>query len=294
MICFGLLLWIGFGDPAAGSRVAEPASAGRLVRLQGTETMGYGIDGPESSVTLVAPPVGVLGGREGWGVAPELAQAAQPRFTIGGRGPERRRASRVRAIGASLLLPGLGQRANGYHGRARVYWVAEAAIWVGFVASRVQGRVRKEGYIEYAETYAGIADAGGHSDGFYRNLGNHSSSESYRQEVARDARALYGDDLAQREIYIQEIMGGLPAWEWRSLSAQIEYGDRRKDSRNAYRRASLFLGAALLNRLVSAVDAAWLAVKRGDEAGADRAGGGRLFYQPEEDGAGYLCLQWIL
>ncbi|MFH1145055.1 MAG: hypothetical protein V1774_10975 [Candidatus Eisenbacteria bacterium] len=202
----------------------------------------------------------------------------------------RKKVSRVKSVGASLLLPGLGQLADGHPGRARVYLMAEASILVGFLASEIQGRVQKERYIDYAETFGGVPAGADQPDWFYRNLGNYASYADYRDEIERGARAIYGDDLAGREAYVLENLRGVPEWQWQSQTHRLEFRDRRKASRNAYRRASLFVGGAILNRLISAIDAAWLA-GRGQRKG--NAGGSGLFYQPGQEG-GYVCLRWAL
>jgi len=196
--------------------------------------------------------------------------------------------SRLRAVGASLLLPGLGQIATGHPGRARAYLMAEAGSWIGFLASEIQGYVRKQGYVDYAEAFAGVADADGQEDWFFRNLGSYASYEDYRDDIARTARAIYGDDLAAREAYVVESLRGVPTWEWSSRAHRLEFHERRKASRDAYRRASLFIGGALLNRLVSALDAAWT-TGRGQRG--ERRPAHALFFQPGEEG-GYVCLRW--
>jgi hypothetical protein len=130
------------------------------------------------------------------------------------------------------------------------------------VASEVQGYVRKQGYIDFAEELAGVADADGRADWYYRNLGQYRSSDDYVDDIAATARALYGDDLAARDAYVaRNRPTAAESWRWRSDSDRREFRERRKASRNAYRRASLFLGAALFDRLLSAVDAARLAGK---------------------------------
>jgi len=194
--------------------------------------------------------------------------------------------NRLRAVGASLLLPGLGHRAGGHFGRARFFMMAEVAILAGIAVSELQGHARKQGYIDYAEQFAGVAGIDGKPDWYYRNLGQYRSSEDYRDEIQRTARSLYGDDLEARAAYVAENAPAPgEAWEWASDEHRREFRDRRKESRNAFRRASLFLGAALLNRLVSAVDAARL-------AGRDAGPRASVYYRPEEEGSGYLCLRW--
>ena len=260
--------------PARAHAGAAGPGAGRLLRL---EDSGWA---PWRSAAAAST-------REEWGAAGAAADADEVRDARGEAqtGP---RTSRLRAIGASLLLPGLGQMAHGHSGRARAFLTAEAAIWTGFIVSEIEGRVRKDRYVDYAETFAGVPEADGRPDWFYRNLGNYADFETYRDDIARSARAIYGDDLAAREAYVAENLRGVPAWEWESQDRRREFREQRKASRNAYRRAGLFVGAALLNRLVSALDAAWLS---GRNRSAEHADARTIFYQPDEKG-GYLCVRW--
>ena len=202
-------------------------------------------------------------------------------------GGRERPSSRLKALAASLLLPGLGQRLTGHPTRARVFFAAEGAILIGFVTSEVQGAAHKQSYIEYADRFAGVTDADGKPDWFYRNLGRFASSDAYLDEIAVTARGLYGDDLEQREAYVaRNAPGPGELWRWRSEADRQEYRDRRQASRNALRHADLFLGAALLNRVLSAVDAVRLTRQTGSHS--------TFFYRAGEDGSGYLCVQWTL
>jgi hypothetical protein len=202
-------------------------------------------------------------------------------------GSSERQPSRLKALGASLLLPGLGQHITGHPTRARFFFAVEGAIVIGFVTSEVQGATRKQSYIEYAERFAGVSEVEDKPDWYYRNLGRFPSSDEYLDEIAITARGLYGDDLEQREAYIaRNAPGPGEEWRWRSDADRQEFRDRRQASRNALHNADLFLGAALLNRVLSAVDAARLAGQVGPRS--------TFFYRPGEDGSGYLCMQWKL
>ena len=50
---------------------------------------------------------------------------------VGGSTEAGPKVSRRKAFFLSLLLPGLGQRANGHYGRAKVFMGLEACIWTG-------------------------------------------------------------------------------------------------------------------------------------------------------------------
>lgn len=261
---------------AAGALLAAggalPAWAGAL-ELAGAPAAGFGIGAGRV-------PLAPAGRSASWAGPLALLERGEP------EGRAFRSPSRLKALGASLLLPGLGQRALGRPVRARVFLMVEAALLAGILVNEAQGYVRREGYIEYAEDFGGVAEAGGQPDWYYRNLGSYASSEDYVADIARTARALYGNDLAAREDYIaRNRPTPEQSWQWGSDAERLEYRERRKESRNAFRRASLFIGALVFNHVLSAVDAARL-------AGSPRGGG--LQVRADETGAPYLCLAWSL
>jgi hypothetical protein len=221
------------------------------------------------------------------GAAPPAA-ATRPHLAIAATTPSSiDRMSRLKALGASWLLPGLGHRMIGREGRARFFTMVETGVLLGVAVSEAQGYVRKRGYVDYAESFAGVADAAGKPDWYYRNLGQYRSSDDYVDDIARTARALYGDDLAARDAYVEQNRPGPgETWRWDSNADRREFRERRKASRNAYRRASLFIGGALLNRLLSSLDAARLAGKPKLHAA--------LEWLPGETGESRFGMVWTL
>lgn len=163
---------------------------------------------------------------------------------------------RLKVLGATLLVPGWGHRMLGQNTRATAFMSAEGAIWIGFGAFRLQGEVRKDRYVEMAELFAGVPEAEGRSDEYYRRLGDYRSAEIYDDEVRRDARARYGDDLAARAAYFERYR--VPDdqwWEWDSSAEWRRYRDKRSDSLRSFKRSQYLVGVAVANRLVAAVDA---------------------------------------
>jgi hypothetical protein len=212
------------------------------------------------------------------GLATTLSAVSEERASRG------RAVSRRKAIGASLLIPGWGQHLGGQRAKAKAFFVAELAILTSYTLFQVQGKIRQNRYIDYAEQFAGVPDASGREDYYYRNLGVYRSSEEYIDWIRRTARALYGDDLAAREQYVQRYSpGDQERWVWMSDAHRLDYLDQRKESRNSYRRASHMIGVALLNRVVSAVDAAFLA---GSSSGSQR-----VYLESAGDGTQYVGVQ---
>ena len=198
-----------------------------------------------------------------------------------------KRVSPARSIGASLLVPGWGQRLAGRAGRARAFLATEAVLIGVFIGLRIQGEVRQERYIDYAELFAGVREASGKSDGYYRNLGRYASTADYEDDLMRDARARYGDDIEQREAYVASRRPPADeAWLWESTAHREAFTEMRRGSRSSFHRADQMIGIILLNHLLSAVDAARLSRRGGS--------GKALYLSAGPDGTNYVGLSWPL
>ena len=197
------------------------------------------------------------------------------------------RMSRLRAIGASLILPGWGQRLVGHSGRAKAFMMTDLAIVTSYITFQVQARVRRGDYINYAEQFAGVADADGKEDDYYWSLEKYISTDAYLEDVARTARAIYGDDIAAREEYVAaNTPGESELWEWESESHREAYRDGRRASRRSFKWAGNMFGAAVVNRILSAVEVA---------LSSGGASSDKVFYvAPAPDGTHYVGLSWIL
>ena len=144
---------------------------------------------------------------------------------------------------------------------------AETAIWGSFGVFEVQGKIRKDSYVEMAHLFGGVEDASGRDGEYYRLLGSYRTSEEYNDEIRRDARSRYGDDLQGRADYFERhrIRDDLE-WSWSSRDDWERYQDKRRSSNEAYKRAKTMVGLAVANRLLAAVDAMRIA-HRGDPPG---------------------------
>lgn len=173
-----------------------------------------------------------------------------------GEGGDPNRSRNLKAIGYSILLPGLAQYKMGRKTRGLAFMTAEVAVWAAFANFRVRGEIRKDSYIELAELQGDVQNANERDDDFYRQIGSWLSSDDYDELVQRDARALFGDDLAAREEYFDA--NRTPAddrWEWGTITALLRYREKRSDSQRAFKRSRDMMGIAVVNRLVSMIDA---------------------------------------
>jgi hypothetical protein len=174
-----------------------------------------------------------------------------------------------RAAGASALLPGLGQSYAGHNTRATVFFATEAAIWTIFTVYRVQGETRQDRYIEFAGVHAG-APSGQDSD-YYEHIGFWSSLEQWQDIVRRDARTLHPDDPAAQADYFEhnKLYDESETWSWPDDEVRTRYRVLRSRSESAFHNSRLALGAALLNRFVSVVDAVAMTKRHNQEVRKD-------------------------
>jgi len=177
-----------------------------------------------------------------------------------------------RAVLFSLLLPGSGQYYLGEKVRGRRFMYSELAAWVGFGALQLQGRLRRDGYEQYAELFAGAER--GMNDEYYRAVGRFLRSDpppaSHNEDVRRDARARYPNDREAQKRYEREHgYWGEAAWNWESPGRQDEYLEMRKASNRSFHRSYYFIAVMIVNHMVSAIDAARLS-SRGAGLSGDR------------------------
>ncbi len=177
--------------------------------------------------------------------------------------PDGRKLS-LKAIGLSLLVPGVAQIRMGEKNRGIAFLVADAGFWSSFAAFRVQGSIRKDSYVTLAGIGAGIQKPEGRTEEYYRRIGDWYSSEYYDQTVRAEARDLYGDDLAGREAYYEaHKVPPDQAWRWESTAAWSRYRKKRNDTSSSYRWSRNMLGLAAANRVAALIDAAVLANRAG-------------------------------
>ncbi len=145
----------------------------------------------------------------------------------------------------SALLPGAGQYYNGERKKAYIMAGAEVAIWTAYFVFDAQGDNRMESAREYAAIYAGTS--GGHAESYWQSVGRYMDSDGFNDSRRREARAL------------QESVSGLvsnsDSWQWVNNGRRTDYLIIRADANNAYDRRDFMILFAVVNRVISVVDA---------------------------------------
>lgn len=153
---------------------------------------------------------------------------------------------RVKHAAWSLLIPGWSHLRADQYGRAAFFAGAEAAIWISYGVFKTQGQRREDSYKDFATQFAGVRSTD-HDDDYWKAVGRYLSNGDYNEVVRRDVRA--GIEPEGPEYFVPDD------WLWRSDARFEQYQILRKDSNDAYHRADLTITWAIINRVISFVDA---------------------------------------
>ena len=160
--------------------------------------------------------------------------------------------SHKKAIALSLLLPGLGEQYMGdKFGAIRAY-VIEGSIWATLFGFRWYAGLVTKNYILYAHANSGAKP--GESEAYYDAVEWYEDLEAYRRYIREEARYLYPDNLeGQHQYFDEHNLSDNLTWSWEDESEWGKYRSLRKEKREILQRATYCIGAALLNRVISAV-----------------------------------------
>ncbi|MEW5795472.1 MAG: DUF5683 domain-containing protein [Candidatus Zixiibacteriota bacterium] len=159
------------------------------------------------------------------------------------------RKSVVQAALYSAIIPGGGQYYLDRRRTARYFFGAEAGIWIAYLSFHTYGRWREDDFIAYAAAHAN-ARLEGKSEEFQSWVGFYSSIREFNTlGRAFDPERPYLADTPENH------------WQWQSERERQTYRDLRNRSKEAYRRSDFMIGAAIVNRIISVVDAIRSAVR---------------------------------
>lgn len=173
--------------------------------------------------------------------------------------------SKYKAGLLSALIPGLGEAYAGHKGRAIAFGTVEAGIWVTYGVYKGQENLRHDRAIEYA-----VGAAGANSNG----------NEEYYKAVARfrrsDGPGMWNEYVRRQARETGEFIGpeytGADAWAWNSEANLVAYRELRRKELSAEESATNMFAFAILNRVLSIVDAVYIVTK--DHQASEQAGFG--------------------
>ncbi|MDG5814417.1 hypothetical protein QA601_04965 [Chitinispirillales bacterium ANBcel5] len=142
----------------------------------------------------------------------------------------------------AIALPGLGHYYLDRPVSAFSYMAVDIISLVGLIYSYGQSRNLAASAAAYAGTNAG-ASASVRDESYWRNVGNFMDSKEYNNVMKLNR--------SPGDMYVDPAMW----WRWADESFQGEFNELRESSRRFQVASSFFLGALVLNRIVSFVDA---------------------------------------
>ncbi|MBM4168206.1 MAG: hypothetical protein FJ215_03495 [Ignavibacteria bacterium] len=157
------------------------------------------------------------------------------------------------AVALSLVLPGMGELYAGKFESGKYHLYAEGGIWLGYAGMKSYSDWIRTDARTFAVEHAS-AQFGGKNAQFEVDLGDFNSTREYNEEMLkrRNVRALY-----EHPSY---------TWEWDSDLNRQRFRDLRIKSDRLSEHATFLIGAAVLNRVISAFSAGRAAARQNSTA----------------------------
>lgn len=146
------------------------------------------------------------------------------------------------AVIYSLLLPGMGELYAESYGSGVYFTVAEGLSWGALFGYNYYSDWQKDNYQGFASSNADVNPAEKDAD-YYANIGKYMDIEEYNR-----AKAL---NREFDKMYDAETAG----WEWDSNVERERYRTMWEESEQASNNIQLVVGAMIVNRIVSAINA---------------------------------------
>ena len=161
------------------------------------------------------------------------------------------------SILSSAVLPGAGQFYTHQYTKAGIFFASEVGIIFSYLRMRSERDWAIDSYKQYA--YSKIDFDKSSSDNRYQVVQNYFSSEEYNDNVrnyARNAFLLFGSDTEAYYEYLDDYL--IPeedSWHWPSERNWQHYKSLRRDKQDYEIYMNFAIGAAIVNRIISTIDA---------------------------------------
>jgi hypothetical protein len=146
------------------------------------------------------------------------------------------------AILYSLLLPGMGELYAESYNSGIYFTIAEGALWGTFIGMNTYANWQQDRYESYAITKAGIDPADKDKD-FYSRVGLYLNIDQYNNEKALERNF---DQMYDSQQYF---------WKWNNPEDRKTYRDMWISSEQTFNDIRFVVGAMILNRIASAINA---------------------------------------
>lgn len=146
----------------------------------------------------------------------------------------------------SLLLPGMGELYADSYSSGKYFTIAEGVLWGTLIGMNAYSNWQEDNYKTYAASTAGVINDAYKDEEFYANIGDYTSVYSYNDQKALERNF---DEMYDEEIYF---------WKWNNTDERRTYRDMWNSSETASNNIRFVVGGLILNRVISAINAARL------------------------------------
>ena len=147
----------------------------------------------------------------------------------------------------SLVLPGMGELYVGEYQTGKYFTIAEGTLWLTYGSVESYGSWLRDDARSFAVTHAGVSTAG-KDDQFFVDIGNYGNLDEYNAQKLRDR--------APDKVYD----AGSYFWQWDADANRSSYRDLRISHDRVFNNSRFVVAAIIVNHLVSALNAARLAM----------------------------------
>lgn len=151
------------------------------------------------------------------------------------------------AIIYSLLLPGMGELYAESYQTGKYFTIAEGVLWGTYIGINTYGNWQKDRYKSFAASNGGVNLAGKDED-YFATISEYLSIEQFNNEKALERNFI---EMLDEEKYF---------WKWTSEDRRA-YRSMWVSSEQAFNNLRFVVGALIINRIASAVNAVRLVVK---------------------------------
>jgi len=145
----------------------------------------------------------------------------------------------------SLLLPGMGELYADAYNTGKYFTIADGVLWGTLIGMSAYSSIQEDNYKSYAATRAGVIHNNKDED-YYAIIGDYTSVYSYNDQKALERNF---DEMYDEESNF---------WKWNSTDERRTYRDMWNSSETASNNIQFVVGGLILNRIISAINAARL------------------------------------
>ncbi len=173
---------------------------------------------------------------------------------------------RIAYVGMAAALPGSAELALGKPTRGGIMIAADLLAILAWSGYQYEANDLADSFKRYAEVYAGVPV--NNDERYYQHIQQYYSSDefnSFQEMMARNYYLISNYDPDGFADYLAaNLYSGEEEWQWQSPEHHSQFRSLRKQRQKARMYQNLALGALLLNRGISMVDALFLSGRNKD------------------------------